>query len=62
MFIICQFIYILIIKVLGYKKGLCPVSEDIYERIITLPIFPILKDEEVEFDYNKIICVLNSDI
>jgi len=32
---------------LGYKKGLCPVSEDVYSRIITLPMFPLLKDEQI---------------
>jgi dTDP-4-amino-4,6-dideoxygalactose transaminase len=41
-------------KSLGYEKGLCPVAEDIYSRIITLPIFPLLKDEEVEIVYNSI--------
>jgi len=33
---------------LGYSKGLCPVSEDIYQRIITLPIYPLLTNTEVE--------------
>ena len=33
---------------LGYKKGLCPVSDDLYERIITLPIFPMLTNNQVE--------------
>jgi perosamine synthetase len=32
---------------LGYKKGLCPESEKVYEEIITLPMFPLLKDEEI---------------
>jgi dTDP-4-amino-4,6-dideoxygalactose transaminase len=32
---------------LGYKKGLCPVSEDVYSRIITLPMFPLLTDEQI---------------
>ncbi len=32
---------------LGYKKGLCPESEKVYEQIITLPMFPLLKDEEM---------------
>ena len=40
---------------LGYQKGLCPVSEDIYKRIITLPIFPLLKDEEINVVYNSLV-------
>lgn len=31
---------------LGYKKGLCPVAEQVYESIITLPIFPTLTIED----------------
>ena len=43
---------------LGYEKGLCPVAENIYERIITLPIFPLLKDEEIEIVFNSVIKIL----
>ncbi len=32
---------------LGYKKDLCPEAEKVYEQIITLPMFPLLKDEEI---------------
>ena len=32
---------------LGTKPGLCPVSEDAYERIMTLPIFPAMSDNDV---------------
>jgi UDP-4-amino-4,6-dideoxy-N-acetyl-beta-L-altrosamine transaminase len=45
---------------LGYKTGLCPIAEDMYKRIITLPIFPMLKDEEVEYIYNKIINLIKT--
>lgn len=31
---------------LGYKKGLCPISEKVYENIITLPIFPSMSNED----------------
>ena len=47
-------------KSLGYETGLCPISEDIYKRIITLPIFPMLKDEEVEYIYDKIIHLIKT--
>jgi perosamine synthetase len=29
-------------------KGSCPVAEDTYERILTLPLFPAMTDEDVE--------------
>jgi len=33
---------------LGYKKGECPVAEQAYERLITLPLFPAMSDQDVE--------------
>lgn len=35
-------------KKLGYKKGLCPNAEHLYERIITLPLFPKMTEEDVQ--------------
>lgn len=32
---------------LGFEDGQCPVAEDLYERSITLPLFPRLTDEQV---------------
>ncbi len=32
---------------LGYRKGICPVAERYYERALTLPLFPKMRDEEV---------------
>jgi len=40
---------------LGYEKGLCIEAEKVYEQIITLPIYPLLKDEEI----NKIYDIIN---
>lgn len=34
---------------LGYKKGDFPVSEKISEKILALPIYPEIKEEEVDF-------------
>lgn len=34
---------------LGYKKGLCPNAEWLYERILTLPLFPKMTNDEVDF-------------
>ena len=33
---------------LGYKRGMCPVAEDFYRREISLPMFPDLRDSDVE--------------
>lgn len=32
---------------LGYKKGICPNAEKLYERIITLPLFPKMEEEDL---------------
>lgn len=33
---------------MGYKKGLCPIAESIYEEILSIPLFPKMTDEDVE--------------
>lgn len=33
---------------LGYKKGLCPVAEEIYEQIMSIPFYPALEENEIE--------------
>ncbi len=32
----------------GYKKGLCPNAEAIYEGIMSIPLYPMMTDEDVE--------------
>jgi len=32
----------------GYKKGLCPVAEDIYKGIMSIPLYPMMTDEDVD--------------
>ncbi len=32
---------------LGYKKGICPKAEKLYEEMITLPLFPAMSEEDV---------------
>lgn len=32
----------------GYNKGLCTEAEDLYERIITIPLFPSMCDKDVD--------------
>lgn len=41
---------------LGYKKGDLPISEDLSERIFSLPIHPYMNDEEI----NYIVEILNN--
>jgi UDP-4-amino-4,6-dideoxy-N-acetyl-beta-L-altrosamine transaminase len=33
---------------LGYQKGECPVAEREYERLITIPLYPAMSDQDVE--------------
>ncbi len=44
---------------LGYEKGICPKSEDFYKREISLPIYPAMKKEDIEFVIEKIWKVFN---
>lgn len=33
---------------MGYKRGLCPNAEKIYERILSIPLYPKMTDQDVE--------------
>ena len=33
---------------LGYKKGLCPKAEELYQALLTIPLFPAMSDKDVE--------------
>ncbi|MDD3068192.1 MAG: DegT/DnrJ/EryC1/StrS family aminotransferase, partial [Acholeplasmataceae bacterium] len=33
---------------LGYKKGLCPIAEELYENILTLPLYYLMTEEDIE--------------
>lgn len=41
-------------QTLGYKKGLCPVAEDFYQREISIPIYQSMTDKEVAYVVEKI--------
>ena len=41
-------------KELGYKKGDFPVAEDLAEQGLSLPMFPEMKDEQIEYVCEKI--------
>jgi len=34
---------------LGYPKGLCPRAEELYERFVTLPLYPKMSDDDVTY-------------
>lgn len=59
--IFCQVHYIPVYwhpyyKKLGYKEGLCPLAENFYQKIISLPIYPSLKKKE----QGKVIDLINN--
>lgn len=39
---------------LGWKEGDCPVAEEYYRHCLSLPMFPILTDEEQEYVIEKV--------
>ena len=45
---------------LGYKKGICPNAESLYESIITLPIYPKLKDDEISYIISSVKEIIRS--
>jgi UDP-4-amino-4,6-dideoxy-N-acetyl-beta-L-altrosamine transaminase len=47
-------------KQFGWKKGDFPVSEAYYERCLSLPLFPSLTDEELDYVIEKILDFLNN--
>lgn len=38
---------------LDYKRGLCPISEDFYQREISIPIYPSMGKEEIKYVIKK---------
>jgi len=43
---------------LGCKKGLCPNAEDFYDREISIPIYPTMSDEDVQYVRDSLLGVL----
>ncbi|MCK5163220.1 MAG: UDP-4-amino-4,6-dideoxy-N-acetyl-beta-L-altrosamine transaminase [Desulfobacula sp.] len=41
-------------KTFNTFKGLCPIAEDAYERILTIPLFPAMTEEDVKAICSKI--------
>ena len=46
---------------LGYKKGLCPVAENFYRSEISIPIYPAMDDEDVEYVIKTIFNVFDEE-
>ena len=44
---------------LGYKKGLCPEAERLYNSILTLPLFPAMNNEDVEHVIKGLYKIIN---
>lgn len=39
---------------MGYKKGICPIAEEVYKGIMSLPLYPKLSDDDVEYVISKV--------
>lgn len=44
---------------LGYEKGLCPEAERIYKNIVSIPLYPMLTDEDVDTSIAAVKKVVN---
>lgn len=44
---------------LGYKRGICPLAEALYENIITLPLFPSMSESDVKDVIRAVTKVIN---
>ena len=44
---------------MGYEKGLCPVAESIYKGIMSIPLYPMMTDEDVESVITAVKKVIN---
>lgn len=44
---------------LGYKKGLCPNAEEVYKGFLTIPLYPMMNDDDVEDVINAVKKVIN---
>jgi dTDP-4-amino-4,6-dideoxygalactose transaminase len=43
---------------LGYEQDQCPQAEDFYRRVISIPIFPAMTDEEVAYVMDTVLRIL----
>jgi UDP-4-amino-4,6-dideoxy-N-acetyl-beta-L-altrosamine transaminase len=45
---------------LGYEKGICPKAESLYERIITIPLYPKMTNQQVDEVIKRIKSTINN--
>jgi len=45
---------------LSYQKGICPKAESLYERIITIPLYPKMTDQQVDEVIKRIKTTINN--
>jgi UDP-4-amino-4,6-dideoxy-N-acetyl-beta-L-altrosamine transaminase len=36
-------------RALGYKKGLCPVAEEFYQRVVSIPLYPSMSNRDASY-------------
>lgn len=46
-------------KHLGYNRGLCPKAEEIYKGILSIPLYPMLSDNEVQDTIHAVTKIVN---
>ncbi|WP_062199838.1 UDP-4-amino-4,6-dideoxy-N-acetyl-beta-L-altrosamine transaminase [Massilibacterium senegalense] len=44
---------------LGYGKGLCPRAEELYNCMLTIPLFPAMSDEDIDDVINGVYKIIN---
>ncbi len=44
---------------MGYRKGTCPVAEDFYRREISIPMYPAIRDKDIDCVIDKIRQIFN---
>lgn len=44
---------------LGYEKGLCPRAEELYNCMLTIPLFPAMSDEDIDDVINGVYKIIN---
>lgn len=45
---LCARILVSLLSTLGYQKGLCPKAEEVYQEIMSIPLYPKMTDQDVE--------------
>jgi len=46
-------------KHLGYERGLCPIAEEVYRGIMSIPLYPLLSDTDVDDVIKAVLKLVN---